>query len=65
MKGRYPDNCDDVLRYARQMGWEARRTRNGWWLTHPDGGQTSFHAHRITDWRAWRNIYARLRRTAG
>jgi hypothetical protein len=62
MKRRQPDSTAEVLRLARQLGWQARRTRNGWWLTHPDGGQTSFHG-RCTDWRAWRNITARLYRT--
>lgn len=59
------DRTDDVLAYARSLGWEVRRTREGWWLTHPDGGTTSFHAGRPQDRRAWRNIVARLHRTGG
>lgn len=59
-----PTRTDEVLRYARQLGWRARRTKDGWWLTHPDGGQTSFHDSPTKDSRAWHNIVARLRRTA-
>jgi hypothetical protein len=58
-----PTTTRALLAYARRMGWEARRTKNGWWLTHPDGGQTSFHHSRPTDYRTWRNIAIRLRHT--
>lgn len=64
MKTKTPTRTEEVLRYAAALGWSYRRTRDGWWLTHPDGGQTSFHG-RATDWRTWQNIKARLHRTAG
>ena len=60
-----PTSTAELLALARQLGWDYRRTRDGWFLTHPDGGQTSFHDSRPTDYRTWRNIAVRLRHTGG
>ena len=59
-----PANLREALRYARDLGWSAARSTDGYKLRHPDGGQTLIHLH-ATDHRAWRNIAADLRRTEG
>jgi len=61
-----PTRTSEVLRLARDLGWEMRPCRDGWFLRHPNGATTTLHGHgnRVSDKRSWKNAVARLRRLA-
>jgi hypothetical protein len=60
-KYRTPDTVDDMLAFARELGWTAERKRNGYLLKHPSGQTASLHLT-MSDVAAWRNLRCQLLR---
>lgn len=60
-KYRTPDTVDDMLAFAVELGWDYRRTKNGYLLFHASGQTASLHMS-VSDIAAWRNLRSQLLR---
>lgn len=60
-KYRTPDTPADMLAFARELGWEYRRTRDGYAFRHPSGATANMHLT-VSDKAAWRNLRCQLLR---
>lgn len=60
-KYRTPDTVDDMLLFAKELGWTAIRTRDDYRLLHPSGLTASLHLT-PSDKAVWRNLRSRILR---
>jgi hypothetical protein len=55
-------DVEEVLEMARQVGWKVERRRKHWQLTPPNDGPIISCPCSPSDYRALRNVAARVRR---
>lgn len=56
-----PDTPKAMIEFARSLGWEVIKTRDGYRFHHPSGDTASMHLS-VSDKAAWRNLRSHLLR---